>query len=83
MPRKRVVFSVHDDLSADKLWKGWGFRVGSWNIDSLTGRAGELLEALAERRMDVQETQWRGSGCRFFGAIGRRYKLCWMRAASY
>jgi len=38
---------------------------------------GELVEALAERRMDVlcvQETRWR-SDCRFFGAIGKRYKL--------
>ena len=25
----------------------------------------------------VQETRWRGSGCRFFGAIGKRYKLFW------
>jgi len=34
-----------------------------------------------ERRMDVacvQEIWWRGSGCRFFGAIGKRYKLFWM-----
>ena len=30
--------------------KGWAFRVGTWNIDSLTGRCGELVEALAERR---------------------------------
>ena len=54
---------------------------GILNIDSLTGRAGELVEVLAERRMDVvcvQETRWRGSGCRFFGATGRRYKLFWM-----
>ena len=39
------------------------------------------MEALAERRMDVacvQETRWRGSVCRFFGAIGKRYKLFWM-----
>jgi len=39
--------------------KGWGFRVDTWNIDSLTGRARELVEVLAERRMDlacVQET---------------------------
>ena len=65
-----------------KLRKGWSFRVGTWNINSLTGRSGELVEALAERRMDVacaQETRWRGSGCRFFGAaIGKRYKLFWM-----
>ena len=39
------------------------------------------MEALAERRMDVacvQETRWRGSGCRFFGAIGKMYMLFWM-----
>ena len=42
-------------------------------MDSLTGRLGELVEALAERRMDVlcvQETRWR-SDCRLFGAIGK------------
>ena len=26
----------------------------------------------------VQEILWRGSGCRLFGAIGKRYKLFWM-----
>jgi len=39
------------------------------------------VEALAERRMDVacvQEVRWRGSGCRLFDAIGKRYKLFWM-----
>ena len=35
---------VHDDLRADKLQKGWGFGVSAWNVDSLTGRAGELVE---------------------------------------
>ena len=72
---------VHDDLRADKLRKGWGFRVGTWNIDSLTGRVGELVEALTDTEVDVgciQETRWRGSGCRFFGAQGKRYKLFWM-----
>ena len=46
-------------------------------MDSLTGRLGELVEALAERRMDVvcvQEIRWR-SDCRLFDAIGKRYKL--------
>ena len=40
-------------------------------------RLGELVEALADRQMDVlcvQETRWR-SDCRLFGAIGKRYKL--------
>ena len=39
------------------------------------------MEALADRLMDVacvQETRWRGSGCGFFGAIGKGYKLFWM-----
>ena len=72
-PYAKAEGCVHDDLRAEKLRKGWSFRVGTWNIDSLTGRAGELVEALAER-LDVacvQETRWRGSGCRFFGAIVR------------
>ena len=37
------------------------------------------METLAERRMDVacvQETHLRGSGCRLFGAIGKRYISC-------
>ena len=25
---------------------GWAFRVGTWNVESLTGRSGELVEAL-------------------------------------
>jgi len=29
---------VNDDLGADGLRKGWGFKVGTWNVDSLTGR---------------------------------------------
>ena len=44
-PDAKAEGCVHDDPPiADKLRKGWGFRVGTWNIDSLTGRAGELVE---------------------------------------
>jgi len=81
-PYAKAEGCVHDDPPrADKLRKGWPFRVGTWNVDSRTGRSGELVEALAERWKDVacvQETRWRGSGCRFFGAVGKRYKLFWM-----
>ena len=60
-PYAKAEGCLHDDPPrADKLRKGWPFRVGTWNVDSLTGRSGELVEALAERRMDVacvQETQ--------------------------
>ena len=46
-PYARVQGYVNDDLSADGLRKGWGFRVGMWNVDSLTGRAGEVVEVLS------------------------------------
>jgi len=54
---------VNDDLRADGLQKGWGFWVGTWNVDSLTRREGEVLEALSNRKADVayiQETPWKG-----------------------
>ena len=38
---------------ADGLRKGWPFWVGTWNVDSLTERSGELVEALGERRIDI------------------------------
>ena len=46
-----------------------GFRVGTWNVNSLTSRAGEVVEALSDRKVDVagiQETRWKGSGCKFY-----------------
>ena len=70
--------AVYDDpYRGDELRDGWAFSVGTWNVDSPTGRLGELVEVLAERRMDVlcvQETRWR-IDCRLFGAIGKKYKL--------
>jgi len=48
-PDAKAEGCVHDDPPrTDKLRKGWAFRVGIWNIDSLTGRSGELVETLAE-----------------------------------
>jgi len=80
-PCAKVQGCVNDDLRADGLWKGWGFRVGTRNVDSPTGRAGEVVEALLDRKVNVaciQETQWKGSYCKFCGAKGQRYKLFWM-----
>jgi len=78
-PYAKAEGCVHEDPSrADGLRKGWPFRVGTWNADSLTGRSGELVEASGERRIDiacVQEIRWRGSSCRYFGARGKRNKL--------
>ena len=46
-PYAKAEGCVHNDPPrADKLRKGWPFRVGTWNVDSLTGRSGELVEAL-------------------------------------
>jgi len=72
---------VNDDQRADGLQKGCGFQVGTWNVDSLTGRASEVVEALSDRKVDVaciQETRWKGSGCKFCGAKGQRYQLFWI-----
>ena len=45
---------VYEDPSrAGGLRKGCPFRVGTWNVDSLTGRSSELVEALGERRIDM------------------------------
>ena len=44
-PDAKAEGCVYDDPPrADKLRKIWGFRVGTWNIDSLTGRACEPVE---------------------------------------
>ena len=66
---------VKDDLRADGLQKGWRFLVGTQNVDSLTGTASEVVEAMADRKVDVaciQETRWRGSGCKIYGTKGKR-----------
>jgi len=57
-----------------------GFRVSTWNVDSLMGRADELVEALADGEVDarcIQEIRWRGSGCRFFVARGIYIYMRW------
>jgi len=65
----------------DGMRKGWGFQVSTWNVDSLTGRAGEVVEAWSDRKVDmacVQETRWKGSSCKFYETKGQRHKLFWM-----
>ena len=70
-----------DPYGGGELRDGWTFRVCTWNVESLTGRSGELEEALGERRIDiacVQEIRWRGGSCGYFGAAGERCGLFWM-----
>ena len=51
-PDAKAEGCVSDDPPrADKLQKGWSFRVVTWNIDSLTGRLGELVEVSAVMSM--------------------------------
>ena len=52
-PCARTEGCVNDVLRADGLRKGWQFRVSTWNVDSLIGRAGEVVEALSDRKVDV------------------------------
>ncbi|ESO12089.1 hypothetical protein HELRODRAFT_158511 [Helobdella robusta] len=57
-----------------------GWRFGTWNVDTLTGRSLEVVEELQRRMVDVaalQEIRWKGEGTRFVGAKGGRYKLWW------
>ena len=40
------------------------FQAGTWNVDSLSGKAGEVVYALYRRRIDVarvQGTRWKGA----------------------
>ena len=70
--------SVHEGHKPDALQRGWSFRIVSWNVDSMTGRAGELVKVFSRRKVDigcVQETRWKGTGTRLFGEKGCRYKL--------
>ena len=55
-------------------------RMATWNVGSMSGRAGEVADAMWRRRVDfcsVQETRWRGSRARWLGSMGRRYKFLW------
>ena len=48
---------------ARKLAEEHKFRVGSWNVGSLTGKLRELVDAAIRRRVNilcVQETKWAG-----------------------
>jgi len=74
-PAWRLITNQITTLRADGLRKSWGFWVGTWNVDSLTGRAGEVVEALSDKKVEeacIQETIWKGSGCKFYRAKGKK-----------
>ena len=74
---------ANEGIQSDALQGGWLFRIATWNIDSMTGKAGELVEAFRRRRVDVacvQESRWKGAGTRLFGGNDGRYKFSWQGA---
>ncbi|XP_065318841.1 uncharacterized protein LOC135926838 [Gordionus sp. m RMFG-2023] len=66
----------------DNKWrnqfKGDRIRVATWNFGSITGRAGEVIDVLHRRHIDVcciQEIRWKGNGARLIGKISEKYKF--------
>ena len=58
--------------------KSQDVRAATWNVISMVGRSGEVVDALRRRKIDiycVQKTRWKGESARMLGAICRRYKL--------
>ena len=56
-------------------------RMASINVGTLRGRAGEVVEMLERRSVDVccvQEVRWRGASVRFVEGRRARYKLFWI-----
>ena len=60
--------------------KSQDVRAATWNVSSMVGQSGGVVDALHRRKINVycaQETRWKGEGVRMLGAIGRRYKFFW------
>ena len=57
------------------------FRLGILNVGTLRGRAGEIVEKLNQRKIDiccVQEARWRGASTRKVTGKNSQYKLFWI-----
>ena len=60
--------------------KSMNFRAGSLNVGTLKGRAGEVVETLQRRNIDiccVQEVRFSGRGVRLIEGKHGHYKLLW------
>ncbi|ESO09831.1 hypothetical protein HELRODRAFT_167641 [Helobdella robusta] len=74
------IVAVQGTIDGRTTCRPRGWRFGTWNVGTLTGRSLEVVEELQRRMVDVaalQEIRWKGEGTRFVGAKGGRYKLCW------
>ncbi|XP_065321249.1 uncharacterized protein LOC135928721 [Gordionus sp. m RMFG-2023] len=82
--------TIHENETYDghkrpnKKWRnqftGDRVRVATWNVGSMTGRAGEVVDVLHRRHIDVcciQETRWKGNGTRMIGKTSEKYKFFW------
>ena len=57
------------------------FRVGTLNVGTMRGRAGEVVETLTRRHIDiccVQEVRWRGASVRSIIGKDSMYKFFWV-----
>ena len=65
-----------------KKSKKLGLRVRSLNVGTMTGKATELIDIMQRRKVDilcVQETAWKGSKTRSFGAFNLiKLQSCFM-----
>ena len=61
------------------------FRIASWNVGTMRGRSGEIVETISRRGIDVcclQETRWRGASARMITGKDSRYKFFWVGNAN-
>ena len=56
-------------------------RIATWNVGTMRGRSGEVVETIARKNIDlccVQEVRWRGASTRFIKGKDSRYKFFWI-----
>ena len=78
-PRRRRVLRI-SGLKEQRVHQDGVLRVCTVNVGTLIGKSREVVEMLARRRMDVccvQETQYKGEGCKMLGCGDEKYKLWW------
>ena len=67
-------------ISCKILQKRSKLRIASLNVGTMCGKASEIVETLARRRIEicaVQETRWRGCSTRMITGKHCRYKFLW------
>ena len=68
------------NIASTPALKNTHFKVGSWNVGTMKGRSGEVVETLQRREVDlccVQEVRFAGKGARMIEGKEGFYKLIW------